>query len=153
VLALAGASFALYAGTLRNGFVIDDRLEVLQDRLIRKFANIPSLFIHNVWYFSGDKVNNHYRPLETLLYAIEYHLFRFDPVGWHFANVLFNIAAIMAVYFLARDLAVSSGAAAPVARPLLAARLSVPATGAATLACAPSETWPGRRDRTSPRGL
>jgi protein O-mannosyl-transferase len=144
LLVLAGVSFALYGGTLRDGFVLDDNLEVLQDRLIRKFADIPSLFIHNVWYFSGDTVNNYYRPLKTLFYAIEYHLFRFDPVGWHLTNILFNTAAVIAVYLLVRAL-VTALPPRPLAAPPAAASHSTAQGSGPQAANSPSPPRAGAR--------
>jgi protein O-mannosyl-transferase len=104
LLFLSAATFGLYARTLRNGFVIDDNYEVLQDRFIRSLANIPSMFLHNVWFFAGAKVNNYYRPLKLLAYSLEYHLFGFRAAYWHFANVLLYLAAAITMYFLVRGL-------------------------------------------------
>jgi hypothetical protein len=103
---LSITSFALYIPALWCSFVGDDEAEVLQDRLIRSFSNIPGFFAHSVWFFlnsgTGDRF---YRPLKLLVYSIEYHLFRFQPAYWHFVNILLNTAVVVAAYFLVRDLA------------------------------------------------
>ena len=105
LLLLSSASFALYALTLSSGFITDDEQEVLKDRVIRSFANIPALFAHSVWFFLGGKGDRYYRPLKLLAYSIEYHLFQFRPALWHLANILLHIAVVIAVYWLVRDLA------------------------------------------------
>jgi tetratricopeptide (TPR) repeat protein len=106
LFALSITSFALYIPTLWCSFVADDEAEVLQDRLIRSFSNIPGFFAHSVWFFlnsgTGDRF---YRPLKLLVYSIEYHLFQFHPVYWHFVNILLNTVVVVAAYFLVRDLA------------------------------------------------
>lgn len=105
LVVLSGAALALYALGLRNGFVADDQLEVLQDPLIRSFRLIPQMFAHSVWYFHGAKADRYYRPLKLLAYSVEYRLFHFHPALWHLANIFFNVAAVLVVYFLVRDLA------------------------------------------------
>jgi protein O-mannosyl-transferase len=105
LLILSAVSFLLYARTLWNGWVTDDQLEVLQDHLIRSFANVPRLFTTGVWFFAGVTAENYYRPLKLLAYTVEYHLFGFHPASWHLANILFNLAVVIAIYLLVRDLA------------------------------------------------
>jgi protein O-mannosyl-transferase len=105
LLILTAVCFGLYARTLWNGWVTDDQLEVLQDHLIRSFANVPRLFTTGVWFFAGVAADNYYRPLKLLAYTVEYHLFGFRPAYWHLANILVNLAVVIAIYFLVRDLA------------------------------------------------
>lgn len=99
------ATFALYARGLGNGFVTDDRSEVLKDHLIRSFANIPRLFSTGVWFFANVKAENFYRPMKLLAYSVEYHLFGFHPLPWHVANLVLHFAVVASLYFLVRDLA------------------------------------------------
>ncbi len=106
LLFLSMISLALYGPTLWNRFVADDNAEVLQDRLIRSFANIPSFFAHSVWFFlNGGTGDRFYRPLKLLAYAAEYRLFQFQPAYWHLVNVLLNVAVVVGAYLLVRDLA------------------------------------------------
>jgi protein O-mannosyl-transferase len=105
LLLLSGIAFALYAPALWNGFVGDDESEILNNLLIRRFANVPQFFSHSVWFFAGAKADRYYRPLKLLTYSVEYHLFGFHAAYWHLANILFNLAVIIAIYFLVRDLA------------------------------------------------
>lgn len=107
VLLLSATAFALYAYTLSFGWATDDEYEVLQDELIRKFANLPGWFEHSVWFFARVKADNYYRPLKLVAYSIEYHLFGFRPVYWHLVNVLANVAVVLAIYLLVSELASS----------------------------------------------
>src|SRR5215472_8187985 len=92
-LLLSSITFALYARGLVNGFVTDDEKEVLRDPLIRNLADIPRLFAHSVWYFAGVKVENYYRPLKLVAYAVEYQMFGFWAAGWHLASALVRPAS------------------------------------------------------------
>ncbi|HEV2201844.1 MAG TPA: tetratricopeptide repeat protein [Bryobacteraceae bacterium] len=105
LLILSAAAIALYTPTLWNGWVTDDESEVLTDPYIRSFAKIPQIFNQNVWFFAQIKVSNYYRPLKLLAYSVEYHLFGFRPVFWHLANILTNVAVIVVVYLLVKELA------------------------------------------------
>src|SRR5207302_1301158 len=52
------------ANTLKNGFAFDDEEQVLNNRFIQTFANIPLEFTTTVWSFLGDKggISPYYRP-------------------------------------------------------------------------------------------
>lgn len=110
---LCGSVFALYAATLRNGFVADDDSEVLQDPLIRSFHDLPKLFAHSVWYFSGAEGDRYYRPLKLLAYSAEYHLFHFRAAFWHLTNLALHAGMVVAIYFLVRELARGPAAEGP----------------------------------------
>ncbi|HEV2386994.1 MAG TPA: tetratricopeptide repeat protein [Candidatus Acidoferrales bacterium] len=109
LLVLTGATFALYAQTLRNGFVADDNDEILRDLMIRSLANIPQFFSHSVWFYLGAQHDQYYRPLKLALYSVEYRLFHFHPFYWHLVNVVFYAATVVVVYWLVRDMASRHG--------------------------------------------
>ncbi|MGC2421470.1 MAG: tetratricopeptide repeat protein [Candidatus Acidiferrales bacterium] len=98
-------SLALYADALRNGFVTDDRLQLQSNPLVTSYHYIPRLFTNNVWSFVRHAVNNYYRPIQMLVYMGEYYLFGLRPWAFHLVNLLLNIAAVFAAYFLVRALA------------------------------------------------
>ena len=106
-LLLSSITFGLYARGLVNGFVTDDEKEVLRDPLIRNLADIPRFFAHSVWYFAGVKVENYYRPLKLVAYAIEYQMFGFWAPGWHLAGISFHVTAVIMVYLVVRELSSS----------------------------------------------
>ncbi len=101
-------SIALYAPTLRNDFVTDDKLQILQNPLVLEGKNLSQVFTGEVWDFarqnqSKTKTNvgtNYYRPLQFLVYAVEYQFFGEHPIGWHLVNILLNSAVVALVYLL-----------------------------------------------------
>lgn len=97
---LAVATAIAYAGAMRAGFVLDDYHYILEHRELG-LAAIPRLF----WraYASGNSV--FYRPLSTADFALDRTLFGLSASGFHAANVLWHIAAVLALRWLVRALA------------------------------------------------
>src|SRR5262249_8341417 len=99
-------SLALYAPTLRNGFVTDDGLQILQNSLVQEGKDLMRAFSADVWAFAHkDDVNarsasNYYRPLQLLGYVAEYHFFGPNPMAWHLINTLLNGTVVALVYLL-----------------------------------------------------
>jgi protein O-mannosyl-transferase len=102
---LGALSVALYANALGNEFVTDDTLQLQDNPFLTNYRNIPRLFATNVWSFLHATTSNYYRPLQMIIYMGEYYLFGFRPWPFHLVNLLLNVAAIFAAYFLIRALA------------------------------------------------
>lgn len=104
-------SFALYAPTLRNDFVTDDKLQILMNPLVLEGKNLDEAFTTDVWSFAHQGRqnarfgSNYYRPLQMLVYAGEYHFFGKNPAAWHLVNILLNAAVVSVVYLLVASLA------------------------------------------------
>ena len=47
--------------------------------------------------FTIDKANN-YQPIRMLSYAIDYHFWKLNPIGYHITNILFYILTCVMVY-------------------------------------------------------
>ena len=107
-------SLALYAPTLRNDFVTDDKLQILQNPIVLQGKNLSQVFTGEVWDFarqSKTKTNvgtNYYRPLQFLFYAAEYQLFGEHPIGWHLVNILLNSVVVVLVYLLVSSIGTPS---------------------------------------------
>ena len=103
-------SLALYAPTLRNDFVTDDHLQILQNPIVVEGKDLGRVFTGEVWDFArnANKNNrvgsNYYRPLQLLGYAAEYPVFGDHPLGWHLVNTLLNAVVVALVYLLISSL-------------------------------------------------
>ncbi len=103
-------SLVLYAPTLRNGFVTDDKIQILQNSLVLEAKNLGLAFTGDVWAFahntkqSAAQGTNYYRPLQPLLYTAEYQLWGPNPLAWHLVNALLNAAVVALVYLLVASL-------------------------------------------------
>src|SRR5262249_1177584 len=90
---ILGVTFLAFANTITNGFAYDDRTQILENQVIRSFANIPTAFTREVWFWRvlQDKDPNkeagpttpYYRPMFTIFLMIGWHLFQTWTPGWH----------------------------------------------------------------------
>lgn len=78
---------AIYANTLNNGFVYDDKGTIVRNEMIKSPGNLSKLFTNE--YFAMSKEAS-YRPLVTLAYLIDYAVFGLKPWGYHLTNILLN---------------------------------------------------------------
>lgn len=93
VLAIA---FLVYLSGLGNEFVFDDLLLVKENERIRTLENLPEIL-----GFTGKPA---YRPLRTASYALDYHLFGYDPRGYRLFNILYHSIAAFFVFLVTRAL-------------------------------------------------
>lgn len=80
-------SLALYANTLKNGFVYDDEHTIINNQLIKNIDKLPLLFQDYYFAISGEES---YRPVVTLTYFIEYAIFGIKPWGYHLTNIMIH---------------------------------------------------------------
>jgi len=98
-LAPAILSFAVYANSLGNGFVGDDKEQLLQNPVVSAH-NIAAAIGSGVWAFRGS-AGNYYRPLQFLVYILLHGLFGFHAFAFHLLFVLLHAANSVLVYALA----------------------------------------------------
>ena len=94
VIALAGillVSFLIYLPAMKGEFVWDDYVYVQSNPMIYSF-DLAQIF--------SKYVLGNYHPLTMLVLSIEYSLFGFNVVGYHFINVLIHLANTLLVFRL-----------------------------------------------------
>ncbi|MGI9149870.1 MAG: hypothetical protein ACR2IK_25555 [Chloroflexota bacterium] len=106
VVAVLGVVGAAYTGSLSNPFfgsdtwpwLVSTRLESASDMMRVAFSPIMSgtSFVAEVALF--------YHPLTALSYSLDQALFGLDPFAFHATNLLIHVAAVGALYSLARGL-------------------------------------------------
>ena len=106
-LILIAVVFISYAPAVRNGFVWDDTALVLRDPLIRSWRLIPEGFNH--FLFVDATASDFYRPIQRLIYTIDYAAFAFRPGPYHLTSVLWHSLAAIALLFFAEELLLSFG--------------------------------------------
>src|SRR5580698_540243 len=94
---------AVYCNSLLNGFITDDKLQVLANPLVTDIHKLPQLFGSGVWSFMGYQ-GNYYRPAPFLLYALLYSVFGANAAAFHCLLVILHAANTALVYALARRL-------------------------------------------------
>lgn len=95
-LIIALVAFAVYANTLLNEFVYDDELLVSADSSITSISNIPKFFTGHagfnqvfIWF---------YRPVVSTSYAIDYAIWKLNPLGFHLTNIIIHVINCLLLY-------------------------------------------------------
>ncbi|MCA9399543.1 MAG: tetratricopeptide repeat protein, partial [Candidatus Omnitrophica bacterium] len=89
-------------------FLMDDRDFIVEWDLIRDWNNLPQFFMD---YTPPAGQEGIYSPLKTLFHAANYHLFGFNPFGYHVVSLIIHCLGIFFVYRIAELLTENSPAA------------------------------------------
>jgi len=97
-----------YGNALRNGFVRDDQILIVENETIRSLdALIPNL-TSEFFYFERSPLlaekRGYYRPLVTVSYLVGYAWWNLNPTGYHATNLSLHILATVLVYVVLRSL-------------------------------------------------
>ncbi|MGB9234105.1 MAG: tetratricopeptide repeat protein [Terriglobales bacterium] len=112
LLPLLGVStLVLYSGALFFDFVWDDEPQIVNSPILRSWHNLPRAFSSDLW-FHVARHQVYYRPLFVAWSMLNYALFGLRPWGWHLGAILAHVAAALAVFWLARKLALEYWTAA-----------------------------------------
>lgn len=103
VIAVALAAVVAYAGTLVYGFVLDDRILVLQSYHLHQWRTLPALLTQQ-FMANGGEVVHYYRPFITLTLFADLMVWSTNPFGFHLTNVLAHLLTSLAVLALGRRL-------------------------------------------------
>jgi tetratricopeptide (TPR) repeat protein len=96
-LFLGLAILLAYGVTLLNGFVWDDTQIIINNMVNRDWANLPKVLMGPDVVFTDD-LASYYRPLNRLLYVIEYHLYGLNPLGYHLISLLLHFVNVMLLF-------------------------------------------------------
>ncbi len=96
-------TFVLYSGSLSFEFVWDDWPQIVNSPVIRTWSNLPRAFGSDLWYHVA-RHQVYYRPLFVAWSMLTYTLFGLHPWGWHLGAIVLHVAAVAAVFWLARRL-------------------------------------------------
>ena len=107
-IAVALSALVVYANSIANGFVLDDRGVVLDNPLVTFPAQSWRAFAHPYWpeQIGGGQ----YRPLGIISFALDWAVSGGDPRWFHVVNVLWHVGATVAVWRLAARLLAPVGA-------------------------------------------
>jgi tetratricopeptide (TPR) repeat protein len=101
LLILVTLAGGLYLNTLGNQFTNWDDAMIYANPQIRSLSweNMQRIFS----YISGST----YQPIRVLSYAVDYHFWKLNPVGYHITNILFYILTCIMVFSTLRNLSTS----------------------------------------------
>ena len=88
-----------YLNTLHNGFVYDDKTQVLSNPYIRDFSHLREIFTTEVLSYQGAAAApNYYRPLMNFGYLLGYRLFGPRAYGFHLVNLLLHGLVVVLLF-------------------------------------------------------
>ncbi|OQY12491.1 MAG: hypothetical protein B6I30_04745, partial [Desulfobacteraceae bacterium 4572_187] len=90
LMLIAGITLVIYGNTYGVPFVFDGKVQIENKEKIRDINNYMSL--------KGFKSQ---RPLVEFSFAVNYHLGKLNPFGFHLVNILIHLTNGILVYFLA----------------------------------------------------
>ncbi len=94
-LILIVAAFLVHWGTLKAGFISDDFVLLsMTDRADSVFS-----FFHTNWLLEQHS-GGFYRPMVMVLWKIDRMMWGFNPLGYHFTNILLHAITVMLIFFL-----------------------------------------------------
>ena len=94
-------TFLAFSPSLFNEFVNwDDYAYIVDNPIIRSLSAENIQFIFNTNTF----VVGNYHPLTVLSYALEYSLFKLDPLYYHLDNIILHLLNTVIVFFLTKRL-------------------------------------------------
>ncbi len=95
---LAGAVVGIYINSLGNDFVNwDDLGNILMNGEIRslEWSNIKGIF--------SLRRASTYQPIRVLSYAVDYHFWKLNPVGYHITNITLYLLKCVKIIFTTDD--------------------------------------------------
>lgn len=96
ILVIFLLGIAVYLNSFGVNFIWDDSALVLENPLIRSFANIPRIFFANL----SPHQDMFYRPMQNLTYVLDFFLYKLDYIGYHLTNILLHICVAVLFYRL-----------------------------------------------------
>jgi hypothetical protein len=106
LLAILAVAALTYLPALGAGFVWDDIPQIVGNRLTDSPRNLPALFRTDVWSTAGVHVPDppYYRPLFLATFVLDRMVGGLSPAVHHGQSIAWHLAAVVAVYALARTL-------------------------------------------------
>lgn len=99
ILILVVGILVYHRAILKGGLLFDDKALIIDNPLIKNFSYLKDIFTTHLFYGSGT-YSNFYRPLQSLSFMLDYHLWELNPFGYHLTSVLIHILIAVSVYFL-----------------------------------------------------
>lgn len=93
----------VYANSLLNGFVWDDRALILNNKFITSVKNLE-LLLHRDYYLSPQTTDPQ-RPIMTISLILDYAVWKLNPLGYHLTNIFLHILNTLLLFIFVRFLA------------------------------------------------
>lgn len=92
-----------YLNTLSNGFVLDDKVILVENLSLRSFNHLPDVLSSGYWGMvpssnETQQLVDMYRPLTTVSFMFDYALWGERPFGFHLTNILLHALATVILF-------------------------------------------------------
>lgn len=84
------AGFIAYFPALKGGFAFDDLSLVVNNSYIKNIRFLPDLLTKDIYHFSSYSQTSYFRPLLSISFALDYAVWRLNPLGFHITNILLH---------------------------------------------------------------
>lgn len=88
-----------YGNSLPNGLFFDDEELIYKNEYVKHLAFFPRYFTENMISGAG-KVSNMYRPILLTSFALDYAIWKGNPLGFHLTNILLHATNGIFIFFL-----------------------------------------------------
>ena len=99
ILFIALIIIIVFSGSLKNGFVWDDKYLILNNPYVKSWSYIPHIFGTQLYSGSGVE-SNFYRPFQLLSFSIDYFIWGANPYGFHLTSLGLHILNSIPVYLI-----------------------------------------------------
>lgn len=104
-LFLGIVAFCMYANTLQNGYALDDESAIHKNAVVRQGIKAIPQILSTPYHYgnfrvreNGPSIDDLYRPLSLVMFAIEFQLWGENPAGGHFINILLYAGCVMLLF-------------------------------------------------------
>jgi len=101
-LVICFAIFELYSVAFGHNFLFDEQSIILGNPFIRYLSRIPDLFMLPYFYDGLGKTlwHQYYRPLTTVTFALDFHFWQMNPLGYNLTNTLLQCGVCVLLFKL-----------------------------------------------------
>lgn len=105
LILIATLGLISYINSFGNRFIWDDEDLIIKNLYVRDWKYLHKFFIENSIQ-GAKKGSNFYRPIWNISFAIDYHIWKLNPTGYHLTNTFLHIANSLLVTHLISSLSV-----------------------------------------------
>ncbi len=94
--------FMVYLNILPNGFVWDDEEQIVNNGIIQNLGNLPKLFTSSTFQTGGTGTLSgyYYRPTMTTSFMFNFALWKLNPFGYHFFQLVIHLLNASLVFLI-----------------------------------------------------
>ncbi len=99
-------SALVYTRSIHNLFVYDDVADIASNKYIKLWSFVWKSFYKELWWFYDPDTPQsfYYRPLQNLWLGVNFHLFGYDPRGYHVLTIAMQVIVVYLLFRVTEEL-------------------------------------------------